>query len=130
MITRREMNWKIIRSIIPIIALGAIYYYSQSIKVNYETEKPVLITNAKDLIWRFQMDSAKELLFQVVQVKGSITGLDSLLIILDHKLICAPVPDTELNPNVGEAVTFKGRCISYDDLLDEVRMDHVFLVGE
>ena len=130
MITRREMNWKIIRSIIPIIALGAIYYYSQSIKVNYETEKPVLITNAKDLIWRFQMDSAKELLFQVVQVKGSITGLDSLLIILDHKLICAPEPDTELNPKVGEAVTFKGRCIGYDDLLDEVRMDHVFLVRE
>ena len=130
MITRREMNWKIIRSIIPIIALGTIYYYSQSIKVNYETEKPVLITNAKDLIWRFQMDSAKELLFQVVQVKGSITGLDSLLIILDHKLICSPEPDTELNLKVGEAVTFKGRCIGYDDLLDEVRMDHVFLVRE
>jgi len=36
MITRREMNWKIIRSLIPIIALGALYYYTQSMKIDYE----------------------------------------------------------------------------------------------
>jgi|TARA_B110000495_G_scaffold70741_1_gene60384 hypothetical protein len=126
MMTRREMNWKIVRSIIPIIALGAIYYYTQSIKMNYETEKPVLVTDAKDLIWRFQMDAAKELLFQVVHVTGTITGMDSLLVILNHKLICAPDGDMKLNPIIGETVTYKGRCIGYDVLLDEVRMDHVY----
>lgn len=129
MMTRREMNWKIVRSIIPIITLGAIYYYTQSIKMNYETEKPVLVTDAKDLIWRFQMGAAKELLFKVVEVKGKVTGRDSLLIILNHKLICSPEPNIDLNPIIGEKVTFKGRCIGYDDLLDEVRMDHIFLVN-
>jgi len=58
MITRREMNWKIIRSLIPIIALGALYYYTQSMKIDYEKEKPVLVTTAKDLIWRFQVDAS------------------------------------------------------------------------
>ena len=72
MITRREMNWKIIRSLIPIIALGALYYYTQSMKIDYEKEKPVLVTTAKDLIWRFQVDASKDILFKIVQVEGEI----------------------------------------------------------
>ena len=128
MITRKEMNWKIFRSIIPILALGAIYYYTQSIKINYKTEKPVLTTTATDLIWRFQVDASKDLLSRVVEVNGKVTSMDSLLVILNHKLICAPSSDTELKPVIGEDITIKGRCIGYDDLLDEVRLDHVFLV--
>jgi len=123
--TRREMNWKIFRSLLPIIILGAIIYYSKSLETNYITKEPVLVTDAKDIIWRFQVDSAKDLLFQVVEVNGKVTGMDSLLLILDHKLICAPEPNTELNPPIGKKITIKGRCIGYDDLLDEVRMDHV-----
>ena len=126
--TRREMNWKIIRSIIPILVLGAIIYYSKSLQPNYELEKPVLETTADDLIWRFQVNSAKDLLFQVVKVEGKVTGLDSLLVILDHKLICAPEPKSALIVSIGDSITIKGRCIGYDDLLDEVRMDHVFLL--
>ena len=82
--TRREMNWKIFRSLLPIIILGAIIYYSKSLETNYITKEPVLVTDAKDIIWRFQVDSAKDLLFQVVEVNGKVTGMDSLLLILDH----------------------------------------------
>ena len=128
--TRREMNWKIFRSLLPIIILGAIIYYSKSLETNYITKEPVLVTDAKDIIWRFQVDSAKDLLFQVVEVNGKVTGMDSLLLILDHKLICAPEPDTELNPPIGKKITIKGRCTGYDDLLDEVRMDHVIWLKE
>ena len=128
MITRREMNWKIIRSLIPIIALGSLYYYTQSMKIDYKKEKPVLVTTAKDLIWRFQVDSSKDILLKIVQVEGEVTGMDSLLLILNHKLICAPEPNTEIKTVIGDSITVKGRCIGYDDLLDEVRMDHVFWV--
>lgn len=128
MMTRAEMNWKIIRSIIPIIAIGAILYYSESLKVNYEIENPILVTDASELIWRFQVDSAKDLLFQVVQVNGKVTGKDSLLIILDHKLICSPAPETSIMADIGDSIIVKGRCIGYDDLLDEIRMDNVFLL--
>jgi len=125
--TQREMNWKIIRSIIPIIALGAIIYYSKSAQPNYETEEPILTTDARELVWRFQMDAAQNLLFQVVQVDGRVTGKDSLLVILNHNLICAPDPKTTLNVSIGDSITITGRCIGYDDLLEEARMDHSFL---
>lgn len=127
--TQREMNWKIIRSIIPIIALGAIIYYSNSIQPNYESEDPILTTDASELIWRFQVGASKDLLFQIVQVNGRVTGRDSLLVILNHKLICAPDPNTTLNISIGDSVTVKGRCIGYDDLLEEARMDHTFLIS-
>ena len=123
--TRAEMNWKIFRSVLPLVALIAFAYYTQSLKVDYSSEKPVLSTEAYDLVWQFQMNEGNELLNKVVQVKGQVTGYDSLLIILNHKIVCQPHSAKIEKPKIGETVTMKGRCVSYDDLLEELRLDHV-----
>ena len=123
--TRAEMNWKIFRSVLPLVALIAFAYYTQSLKVDYSSEVPVLSTEAYDLVWQFQMNEGNELLNKVVQVKGQVTGYDSLLIILDHKIVCQPHNTKIEKPKIGETVTMKGRCVSYDDLLEELRLDHV-----
>ena len=103
----------------------AFAYYTQSLKVDYSSEKPVLLTEAYDLVWQFQMNEGNELLNKVVQVKGQVTGYDSLLIILNHKIVCQPHNTKIEKPKIGETVTMKGRCVSYDDLLEELRLDHV-----
>ena len=123
--TRAEMNWKIVRSIIPIIVLAAFVYYTQSLKPDYTSKEPVLTTDANDLVWRFQMNEGSELLNQIVKVNGNVTGIASLLVILDHQVICAPDLSAGLVPSIGESITVKGRCIGYDDLLKELRLDHV-----
>ena len=122
---RAEMNWKIVRSIIPIIVLATFVYYTQSLKPDYTSKEPVLTTDANDLVWRFQMNEGSELLNQIVKVNGKVTGIDSLLVILDHQVICAPDLSAGLVPSIGESITVKGRCIGYDDLLKELRLDHV-----
>ena len=122
---RWEMNWKIIRSILPIIALGAFVYYTKSLQPDYTAMDPVFESDVKELVWRFQMNEGADLLYQVVQVNGTVTGFDSLLVILGHRLICAPDSSKNLTPPIGETITVKGRCIGYDDLLDELRLDHV-----
>lgn len=119
------MNWKIVRSIIPIIVLATFVYYTQSLKPDYTSKEPVLTTDAHDLVWRFQMNEGSELLNQIVKVNGKVTGIDSLLVILDHQVICAPDLSAGLVPSIGESITVKGRCIGYDDLLKELRLDHV-----
>ncbi|MED5316151.1 MAG: hypothetical protein VX744_00235 [Candidatus Neomarinimicrobiota bacterium] len=119
------MNWKIVRSIIPIIVLATFVYYTQSLKPDYTSKEPVLTTDANDLVWRFQMNEGSELLNQIVKVNGNVTGIDSLLVILDHQVICAPDLSAGLVPSIGESITVKGRCIGYDDLLKELRLDHV-----
>jgi len=123
--TRAEMNWKIVRSIIPIIVLATFVYYTQSLKPDYTSKEPVLTTDANDLVWRFQMNEGSELLNQIVKVNGNVTGIDSLLVILDHQVICSPDLSAGLVPSIGESITVKGRCIGYDDLLKELRLDHV-----
>ena len=123
--TRAEMNWKIFRSVLPLVALVAFVYYTKSLKPNYASMKPTLITDSHDLIWRFQMNEGAELINQVVQFRGKITGFDSLLVIMDHRLICNPDSTMVDDLSIGDSTTLKGRCIGYDDLLEELRLDHV-----
>ena len=123
--TRAEMNWKIFRSVLPLVALVAFVYYTKSLKPDYASMKPTLITDSHDLLWRFQMNEGAELINQVVQFRGKITGFDSLLIIMDHRLICNPDSTMVDDLGIGDSTTLKGRCIGYDDLLEELRLDHV-----
>ena len=123
--TRAEMNWKIFRSVLPLVALIAFVYYTKSLKPNYASMKPTLITDSHDLLWRFQMNEGAELINQIVQFRGKITGFDSLLVIVDHRLICNPDSSIVVDLSIGDSTTLKGRCIGYDDLLEELRLDHV-----
>ena len=123
--TRAEMNWKIFRSVLPLVALVAFVYYTKSLKPDYASIKPTLITDSHDLLWRFQMNEGAELINQVVQFRGKITGFDSPLVIMDHRLICNPDSTMVDDLIIGDSTTLKGRCIGYDDLLEELRLDHV-----
>ena len=123
--TRAEMNWKIFRSVLPLVALVAFVYYTKSLKPDYASMKPTLITDSHDILWRFQMNEGAELINQVVQFRGKITGFDSLLVIMDHRLICNPDSTMVDDLTIGDSTTLKGRCIGYDDLLEELRLDHV-----
>ena len=128
--TRGEMNWKIIRSIIPIIALFAFLYYTKSLQTDFVSEKPVLTTDAASLFWRFQINEADDLINKIVQVNGEVTGFDSTLLILNNSLICYPENNKKIEVEIGKIINIKGRCISYDDLLQELRLDHVILIQE
>ena len=123
--TRAEMNWKIFRSVLPLVALVAFVYYTKSLKPDYASKKPTLKTDSHDLLWRFQMNEGAELINQIVQFRGKITGFDSLLVIVDHRLICNPDSSMVVDLSIGDSTTLKGRCIGYDDLLEELRLDHV-----
>ena len=87
-------------------------------------------TDAHELTWQFQMNEGSELLNQVVQVKGKVTGYDSLLLILDHRVICQLHDQQMMRPEIGDTVSLKGRCVTYDDLLEELRLDHVIQIVE
>ena len=71
------------------------------------------------------MNEGAELINQVVQFRGKITGFDSPLVIMDHRLICNPDSTMVDDLSIGDSTTLKGRCIGYDDLLEELRLDHV-----
>ena len=81
--TRAEMNWKIFRSVLPLVALVAFAYYTQNLNVDYFDSEPVLKTDADDLIWRFQVNEGDLLINKVVQINGKVTKKDSSSIVLN-----------------------------------------------
>ena len=71
------------------------------------------------------MNEGTELINQVVQFRGKVTGFDSSFVILDHRLICSTDSSVKSNLSIGDSTILKGRCLGYDDLLEELRLDHV-----
>jgi|TARA_B100000902_G_scaffold368988_1_gene392806 hypothetical protein len=111
--------------VLPLVALVAFAYYTKSLKPDYKAKEPILITDSHDLIWRFQMNEGTELINQVVQFRGKVTGFDSSFVILDHRLICSTDSSVKSNLSIGDSTILKGRCLGYDDLLEELRLDYV-----
>ena len=66
--TRAQMNWKIIRSLIPIIGLWIIINSSENLTKKYEPTEPILKTSGDDLVWRFQVNEGQDLLGKTVQI--------------------------------------------------------------
>ena len=123
--TRGEMNWKIVRSVIPIIAMIFFVYYTKNLKTDYTKLDPILKTSAHDVLWRFQMDEGEELLYNVIQINGNVTKVDSSDFILHYKIICTPDKISDFLFSVGKKITIKGRCVRYDPIKEILLLDHV-----
>ena len=116
--TRAEMNWKIFRSVLPLVALVAFTYYTQKFKFDNIDSEPALITDADDLIWRFQVKEGDFLVNKVIQVNGIVTELDSLLIVLNHRIICSS--ESQIDAKLRDSLKLKGRISDYDKLNDRL----------
>ena len=116
--TRAEMNWKIFRSVLPLAALVAFTYYTQKFKLDNIDSEPALITDADDLIWRFQVKEGDFLVNKVIQVNGIVTELDSLLIVLNHRIICSS--ESQIDAKLRDSLKLKGRISDYDEFNDRL----------
>ena len=116
--TRAEMNWKIFRSVLPLVALVAFTYYTQKFKFDNIDSEPALITDADDLIWRFQVKEGDFFVNKVIQVNGIVTELDSLLIVLNHRIICSS--ESQIDANLRDSLKLKGRISDYDEFNDRL----------
>jgi len=116
--TRAEMNWKIFRSVLPLAALVAFTYYTQKFKFDNIDSEPTLITEADDLIWRFQVKEGDFLVNKVIQVNGIVTEIDSLLIVLNHRIICSS--ESQIDAKLRDSLKLKGRISDYDEFNDRL----------
>ena len=126
--TRGEMNWKIVRSIIPIIAMIFFVYYTKNLKTDYTKLNPILKASAHDVLWRFQMNEGEELLYNVIQIDGNVTKVDSSDFTLHYKIICTPEKISDFLFTEGKKINIKGRCIRYDPITESLLLDHVIEV--
>lgn len=63
---------------------------------------------------------------KIIDFNGSISAIESDFIVIKPSIVC--VLDSNFSVSqltIGDSLNLKGRCIGFDDLFMEVKMDHV-----
>ena len=125
----------ILRFLFPLFIFGSIIIYVIYNKPHKDFDKLPFETTIEsiDLISFYQdnPDNAKtRFLDKIILVIGTITDIEKNIIILDNSIVCTLDPSQIITEqiNINDEVAVKGRCIGYDDLLEEVRIDHSFIM--
>ncbi|MAZ30700.1 MAG: hypothetical protein CMP57_01240 [Flavobacteriales bacterium] len=111
-----------------IISLYIAYSYVYQSHRDIRKEKPKFFISSDSLHHHFaqqqQQKSHNLYMNQVLVVEGTILSLSQQMIMLKPGISCLKDSSSEFNLiNVGDRVTIKARCIGYDDLFGEVKMD-------
>jgi len=65
----------------------------------------------------------------IVEISGTVTGLDAKGLTLDNSIYCQfKFPDSLASQKKGNTLNIKGRFIGYDDLLEESKLDQCITV--
>ena len=125
----------ILRFLFLLFIIGLIIIYVIYNKPHKDFNKSPIETTIEsiDLISFYQdnPDNANtRFLDKFILVIGTITDIEKNIIILDNSIVCTLDPSQIINDqiNINTKVSVKGRCIGYDDLLEEVRIDHCFII--
>ena len=127
--TRAQMNWKIIRSLIPIIGLWIIINSSKNLTKKYEPTEPILKTSGDDLVWRFQVNEGQDLLGKTVQISGNATGLDSNYVTLDNRIYFFRDTLGLSNLKLGQEVNITARCANFNEKIGVLEVDFVTILN-
>ena len=127
--TRAQMNWKIIRSIIPIIGLWIIVNSTQNLKKDYKPTEPILKIKASDLVWRFQVNEGSHLIGKTIQISGVITYLDSIQTILDKKVLFLNDSTQNNSFKINDTIFINARCANFQKKTGLCEVDHVTIIS-
>ncbi|PZR19956.1 MAG: hypothetical protein DI539_12300 [Flavobacterium psychrophilum] len=111
-----------------VLVSGLLYgYYGFLYKPvrNIETEESAFVMPAQGLAGEYASNSGKadgKYLNQTIEVKGKITEVRDSLLIIDNKIVCG-FDTMPANTGVNKDITIKGRCIGFDELFGEVKLD-------
>jgi len=91
---------------------------------NVLAEKATISLTSEELFENFNNPSKKasqNYINKIIDFKGSISAIESDFIVIKPSIVCV----LDSNFFVGDTLLLKGRCIGFDDLFMEVKMDHV-----
>ena len=119
-----------------IIAIAGYFYLYQDHR-DVSTTDAVNSFKSSNLVEIFQdadQENDKLILDQVILVSGIATSNSSGSVTLDNKIFIEldsknyKTSNYVINKN--QSYTIKGRCLGYDDLLDEVKIDQAVIITD
>lgn len=111
-----------------IAIIGYNYLYQDHVDVNQsKAVASFTATELQELFTDQNLQNDQRALDQIIEVEGKVTNVDKNTILLDEQIFIELSADIKLKEN--QVIIIKGRCLGYDDLLEEVKIDQAVLMN-
>jgi len=120
-------------SLILVMTFGSFMFYQTFYAPHRDitSEKATLTITATTLQHAFAENDAKankDYADKVIAVNGVITTIEQNTIMLDQVVQVDFLNEIATKLILGDALSLKGRCVGYDDLLEVVKIDQATLI--
>ena len=115
-----------------IVTLLVYNYVFNSKHRNIAEEKATVVLSANELHSNFETNESlatTNYLDKVVETTGKITSVEGNDVVLNDGVQVSFTTANVEQPKTGTAVTIKGRCVGYDELLELVKIDQATLIN-
>ena len=128
-------NKKIIFASIAIIGVVffSIYNYIYQNHRDIQSEKAAYTLKAVDLAKAFldnEEEATVKYLNKTIEIEGNLSGINATSVTVDNVIFLAIEENESLPAShlLNTVIHIKGRCIGYDSLLEEVKLDQSSLI--
>ena len=133
----QKNNLQIIKKYLPpifIVLLMIVYAVWNKPHKNYSNTKPNITIDSSNFINEFKTNSTlatEKYLNQIILVKGNVTDRLTKSVVLNNGIVCT-LDSSSLKAlgliQINNEVSIKGRFVGFDDLFEEIRLDHCFIM--
>ena len=133
----KENKIQIIKKYLPpifILLLIVSYAVWNKPHKNYSNTRPKITIDSSNFINEFKANSTlatKKYLNQIILVNGNITDKLTKSIVIDNGIVCT-LDSSSFKAlgliQINNEVSIKGRFLGFDDLFEEIRLDHCFIM--
>ena len=117
-----------------IVLLIIVYAVWNKPHKNYSNTKPNITIDSSNFINEFKTNSTlatEKYLNQIILVNGNVTDKLTKSVVLNNGIVCTLDSSSlkALRPiQINNEVSIKGRFVGFDDLFEEIRLDHCFIM--
>ena len=133
----KENKIQIIKKYLPLIfilLLIIVYAVWNKPHKDYSNTKPKITIDSSNFINEFKANSTlatEKYLNQIIFVSGNTTDKLTKSVVLDNGIVCT-LDSSSLKAlrliQINNEISIKGRFVGFDDLFEEIRLDHCFIM--
>mgnify|MGYP001370755336 CR=1 FL=1 len=133
----QENKIQLIKKYLPIffiLFLITVYAVWNKPHKNFSSTKPNITIDSSNFINEFKTNSTlatEKYLNQIILVNGYVTDKLTKSVILDNGIVCT-LDSSSFKAlgliQINNEISIKGRFVGFDDLFEEIRLDHCFIM--
>ena len=124
----RKYLYLIILILLVIIGYNYLYKNHRDITI----EKPEFVLSSTSLMSEFSNNPSEaqlKYLNKTIEVSGIVSEVNQNNLTLTEQVFCQFSENTNSSTKVDSVIKVKGRLIGYDDLLEQVKLDHCIILN-